>query len=223
MLVLEKKKQLIKSKIIEECSCDRGCDKCSKKIQFIDKMADAAIPCAYWELPFSKFSGSKNVKDAVIDYVKDLKQNYMDGACIAFSGTMGTGKTYSMNTILKSAISQGYSAYYTTMPDMMMYLTDPEHKRLFNKVTSTVDFLGIDEVDSRHFGNSGSAEEFAGRTFEKIIRHRIQNELPMIIATNEAKLEDAFTGEFKKVVQSLRGINTKVVPALGKDYRLSRR
>lgn len=221
MLILEKKQALAKQKIAEQCGCNRGCEKCAPKRRFIDLMAEANIPCAYWELSYRNFSGAPNIKVAVEDYAKNIDENFASGKCIAFAGTMGTGKTFSLCTLMKQIILKEYTTYYTSMSDMMMYLTDPQHKRDFHRLVSSVDFLCIDEVDSRHFASSDLSESFAGRTFERVIRHRIQNRLPMLIATNEARLENAFTGEFKKVVESLASINTTVVPALGKDYRLN--
>lgn len=220
MLVLEKKKELVKKRIAATCNCDSGCAVCIAKRKFIDSMAESNIPCGYWELSYRDFKGAPNVKAAVQSYVKSLDDKYADGQCIAFAGTMGTGKTFSLCAIMKQALSQGHTSYYTTMSDMMMYLTDFAQKKAFHQLVTTVDFLCIDEVDSRHFASSDLSESFAGRTFEKVIRHRIQNRLPMLIATNEARLENAFTGEFKKVVESLASVNTIVVPALGKDYRL---
>jgi len=184
-------------------------------------MAEANIPCAYWELSYKNFEGAPNIKAAVETYAKELDENFLSGKCIAFAGTMGTGKTFSLCALMKLIIAKGHSTYYTSMPDMMMYLTDTVHKRAFYQIMASVDFLCIDEVDSRHFASSDLSESFAGRTFERIIRHRIQNRLPILMATNEVKLENAFTGEFKKVVESLASINTVVVPALGKDYRIS--
>lgn len=220
MLILEKKKELVKKRIASSCSCEAGCDKCIAKRRFIDRMAEANIPCGYWETSYKDFAGSPNIKLAVQSYVQDIEQRYVDGQCIAFAGTMGTGKTLSMCAIMKQIIAKGYTTYYTTMSDMMMYLVDYANKKELHQLVTTVDFLCIDEVDSRHFASSDLSESFAGRTFEKVIRHRIQNRLPMVIATNEARLENAFTGEFKKVVESLASVNTIVVPALGRDYRI---
>jgi len=220
MLIQEKKKQLAKRDIAIRCGCEKGCRKCAARRQFVDKMADSNIPVGYWDLSYSSFKGAINVKRAVQTYGKDLEFNYKKGNCLAFAGTMGTGKTMSACALLKHIIAAGYGAYYTTMSDMMTYLTDSQYKREFNKIVNSIDFLCIDEVDSRHYASSELSENFMGRTFEKVIRHRVQNRLPIILATNEVNLEDAFAGQFKKVVESLAAVNTTVVPALGRDYRL---
>ena len=222
MLILDKKKTLAKQRLINKCGCGSGCTECGARLRLIDQMADSNIPVGYWDLPYSEFKGSANMKSAVKKYADNLDENYAEGRCLAFAGTMGTGKTFSSCALIKYIIHKKYDAYYTTMPDMMMYLMDFKYKRQFNNIVSTIDFLCIDEVDSRHYGDSETSANFIGRIFEKVIRHRVQNRLPIIMATNEAKLEDAFVGEFKKVVESLAAVNTVVVPALGRDYRLQK-
>lgn len=220
MFVVDKKRSQAKQKIIQECGCEEGCSRCASKRRFVDKLADANVPAGYWFLKMKDFRGPVNLKNATQKYISNLGDNFSQGNCICFTGTLGTGKTYSSCAVLKRALMLDYDAYYTTLTDLVFYLTDYELKKQYYSRVSRADFLCIDEIDSRHLGDSEQAEGFFGRTFERIIRYRLQNQLPIILATNNAGLEEAFAGQFKKVVESLSRASTIVVPALGPDYRM---
>lgn len=220
MYVVDKKREKAKQHLIEKCGCGVGCPKCAPSRRFIDQLSDANIPVAYWFLKMKDFAGPKSLKDATLRYIEDLDDNFDSGRSICFTGTLGTGKTYSSCAIMKNALMRGYEAYYTTLTDLVFYLTDRELKKTYFSKVTRADFLCIDEVDSRHLSDSESAESFFGRSFERIVRYRLQNNLPLVLATNNAGLEEAFAGQFKRVVESLSRSTTVVVPALGPDFRL---
>lgn len=215
-----KKVQEIKDEIRAECGCQIGCNRCRPKFQFIEQLAAAQIPCVYWMLPYKDFTGPKNIKKATQNYAKNIDEYYRSGTSICYAGTPGTGKTFSASAILKVALSKKYSIFYTTLSDMAANLTDNQVKDEYNSSMMKADFLCIDEVDSRHYSDTETSENFFGRLFEKIVRYRIQNKLPIIIATNNSKIEEAFSGQFKKIVESIASASTIIVPALGPDYRL---
>mgnify|MGYP001549274366 CR=1 FL=1 len=220
MQVIEKKKTIAKQQIIADCGCNVGCPKCSSHRVFIDSMATANIPENYWLLSFKQFQGAPNIKNAVENYIHNLDESYKGGKSLCFAGSPGTGKTMSACTILKSAIQKGYTTFYTSFPDMIFNLMDHQVKNTFNRKLMDIDFLCIDEVDARHFADSENSENFFGRNLEKILRFRIQNRLPIIFATNHIKLDDAFGGQFKKIIESISAQSLQVIPALGPDYRI---
>lgn len=222
MYIPDKKRQIIIGQITTKCGCGTGCDKCFNNINIANKLADSNIPVAYWFKGMDKFEGAKNVQETTSQYIKDIDSNFVSGKNICYSGTLGTGKTYSACCILKNAIIKGYDVYYTTLADLVAYSVDFEFKSVFVYKTNKVDFLCIDEVDARHLGESNQSIDFYGRILEKLLRYRIQNNLPMIIATNNSGLDDVFSGQFKKIFESLAKKSINVVPALGKDYRLGK-
>jgi DNA replication protein DnaC len=221
MIVPYKKRQIIKDKLVADCQECGGnsCNSCTKKSQLIDRMADANIPVAYWFLKLKDFSGPTNVKDAAIAYAKTIKERYQDGKGICFVGTLGVGKTTAGCAILKNAIINDFTAYYTTLSDIMTYMLDFETSSEFNQLVTRVDFLFVDEIDSRHISSSDDAQKAFGSNFERIIRYRTQNQLPTILASNNSSLEEAFSGQHSRVVDSLSAASTIVIPALGKDFR----
>lgn len=218
--MIQKKLEMAKDDVKASCGCKIGCVKCAAQLRFLERMAMSELPVAYWNLKMSDFQGADSIKKAVEEYTSDLKAKYVDGINVCFAGTLGTGKTYSMVNILKVALLKEFTAYYTTLGDMAMKLTTNDTKVKYNDIVSHCDFLVIDEVDSRHIAASDAAQDFFGANFERIVRYRVQNKLPILLATNNANLEDAFKGQFKKTVDSILAANTVVVAALGKDYRL---
>jgi DNA replication protein DnaC len=222
MRVVPIKRTEVKARLIAECSKCKGsgCISCDKKCQVIDDFADANIPVAYWFLKLSSFTGPPIVRTTTQEYIKNLDSNFKSGLGICYTGSYGVGKTTSACAILKHAIINRRTAYYTTLTDLISYLTNWETQSEFYRLVTQADFLCIDEVDSRHFSNSDQAHQHFGSNFERVIRYRTQNQLPLIIASNNATLEEVFAGQHRRVVESLAAASMRVVPALGKDYRM---
>lgn len=213
-----KKKELIKRKIKSNHGCLENCSQCNKNHILMDKMEEANIPIGYWLLTMKNFSGSAKLKEIVNNYTTDINNNYEYGRSICFSGNQGTGKTMSSICILKSAIKNNYTAYYTSAIDMLNDLTNRDNYILRNKLKA-VDFLVIDEVDSRFFP-SDSAKELFSSIYENVFRTRCHNLLPTIICTNET--ENILNVFFGAGVQSIESLNKQYIdfcPVIGKDFR----
>lgn len=221
MFIIEKKRQVARQRILDSCTkCSgKGCDACFKKHQFIERLADANIPFSYWFLKLKEFNGPENVLLATREYIADIENKYNAGSNICFVGQYGAGKTFSICAILKNVLIKDFSAYYTSLSDMIQHLTSYATQDMFYNLVTKCDFLAIDEVDSRHFSNTDQAQQLFGSTFERVIRYRTQNSLPTIIASNNASLDEVFTGQYKRVIDSLLSQNMTVIPVLGKDYR----
>jgi DNA replication protein DnaC len=220
MSVIEKKKALAKAEISRRCGCNAGCVKCSGMRAFVDTMADANIPEIYWMLSYKNFSGAEHIKKSTEQYIEKIDDSYRIGDSICYAGSPGTGKTMSACTILKSALSKGYTAYYTSLSDVASYLADNTYKTSFYHKLINVDFLCIDEVDSRHFADTETSENFFGRSFERVVRYRVQNRLPIIFATNHGSLNEAFSGQFKKIIESIGSQTVRTIMSVGLDHRL---
>jgi len=221
MKIVEAKRESVKKELQLKCKhCNNiGCPVCSKKKQFVDLMSDSNIPVAYWFLKMADFKGPDNVKAAVLKYRKNLEKNYTDGKGLCFTGQYGTGKTYSICSILKSALVKQHTAYYTSLLDIGHYMTNFNYSDQFYQLVTRCDFLAIDEVDSRHFSDSDDAQRYFGSNLERIVRYRSQNGLPILIGTNNANLQEVFVGQYKRVIDSLLSKAVDVVPSLGKDFR----
>jgi len=213
-----KKKELIKKIIKDNHGCSDSCQRCTKYQILIDKMEEANIPSGYWLLTMKSFVGSEKLKEIFDSYIKDLDKKYEIGKSICLAGNQGTGKTMASLCMLKTAIKYNYSAYYTTAIDMLNELTQKNNYELRAKL-KTVDFLVIDELDSRFFP-SDSAKELFSSIYEDIFRTRCHNMLPTIICTNETEgILGVFYGAGVQSIDSLNRQYLVIYPVVGQDFR----
>ena len=105
---IEKKKELVKQKIVEEHGCSPVCIECVRKTRSIDDMAGANIPSGYWRLGMKDFHETSKIRDIVKEYIEHIKENYYKGKSICFVGTPGTGKTMSGVFILRAALKSQF-------------------------------------------------------------------------------------------------------------------
>lgn len=212
----------IKTEILSQCpNCSgKKCDICLKEITIIDRLVEANIPITYWFTKLKEYKGAQYIKEFLFDFITNIKTHYQNGSCITFAGTYGAGKTTALAAILKNAIFHNYQAYYTAFPDMIALGMDYETKSSYLGKLNSVEFLAIDEVDARHFSSSEEAQRLIGSIFEKVIRYRTQNKLPLLLATNHASLEEVFAGQHRRVVDSLLSPNAmQTLTVVGKDQR----
>lgn len=204
---------------IEQFS-NTACDKCSIKSIAFNRYAASNIPLSYWHLEMKDFKGSKDLLDMYENVIKDLPRAYKYGLSCCVSGTHGVGKTTTVVNILKKAAHKNYSCLYTTLTDIINSLIDSpnEEKFLARKELTSVDFLVIDEFDSRHMGNSTMSTDLFGKTFEHVFRTRTQNKMPVIMCSNSPNIVEAFTGPIKQSIESLMS-GIKIFTVLGKDFR----
>jgi len=216
--MITKKKEIIKKQINAKHGCVGVCHRCIKYHILIDKMEEANIPAGYWLLTMKSFTGSGKLKELVDSYVKEIDSKYESGKSICFAGNQGTGKTMSSLCILKKALKHNYTGYYTTAIDMLNDLTNKDNYGLRNKL-KTVDFLVIDELDSRFFP-SDSAKELFSSIYENIFRTRCHNLLPTVICTNETEgILGVFFGAGVQSIDSLNKQYLSIYPIIGKDFR----
>ena len=180
---IEKKKQYVKRKIIEEHGNNPHDPKCSRALRLIDSMFESNIPVGYWFVKMKGFQGSKKLEEVVNDYIANIKDKYTSGTSICLAGNQGTGKTMSSVCILKDALKRDFSVYYTTASDIMAEMTNYESSSGIRKTLRESDFLVIDELDPRFFPSDAQKELFSS-IYESIFRFRAHNNLPTIIFNN---------------------------------------
>src|SRR5690606_27675418 len=101
--------------------------------------------------------------------------------------------------ILKRAVEKGSSGLYITLNDIIS-ATQSQEKYSARKELLTVDFLVIDEFDSRHIPQTDKSTDFFGRVLEDTLRWRAQNMLPLFLCTNSPNPLEAFHGSIKESV-----------------------
>jgi DNA replication protein DnaC len=218
-LIPNKKLSYLKSKIKNDCSCSNGCRKCSIKIRRVDKYAVAKIPVDYWELSFkNNFKGDGNFGSFVMAQIKDVAGIYERGDSFSFVGNLGTGKTFAATSILKMALLKGFSAKYYNMDQVIRDAISPDSKEFLEEITN-IDFICIDEYDSRWVFPSEKSEQLFGQTMESILRSRFQNGMPTIICSNTSDLKTVLSGDFARATESLFSKYMRILYVAGKDFR----
>ena len=192
------------------------------KLTAINRYAESNIPIEYWSLKMERdFNGDARLLAKYQEYVTDLKASFMSGHSICFAGGHGVGKTFTITSILKKASQKGYNCLYTTLSDIVAVLTSgsAEDKYLARRELAMVDFLAIDEFDSRFMPSENAADLYA-RSLESVFRTRSQNKLPTLMGTNSPNPVESFSGTLKASIDSLMKGYIKVFSvAPGKDFR----
>ena len=191
------------------------------KLIAINRYAESNIPIEYWSLKMERdFQGDPRLLAKYNEYVADLKASYISGQSICFAGNHGLGKTMAASCILKKASQKGYCCLYSTLSDIVNVLTQAssEDKFLARRELVLVDFLVIDEFDSRFMPSENAADLYA-RSLESIFRSRSQNKLPTLMCTNSPNIVETFTGQLKQSIDSLVKGYLKIFPVLGEDFR----
>lgn len=219
---LETKKAVLKEKTRREHGCYGACQECIRKEMLIDAMSDANIPSGYWSCSMNKFTGTKLIKDIYDEYTKDIKNTYTSGKSICLAGNQGVGKTMAAVCILKKVIRTGFSGYYITASDLLSLMTDYRNNYEKKMLIKDIDFLVIDELDSRFFVSDSVKELFSG-IYENLFRFRTHNEFPTIICTNETNgLDAVFYGAGVQSIRSLNNQYLKIHSLAGIDHRKHR-
>jgi len=193
----------------------------SVKLIAVNRYAESNIPLEYWTLKMERdFHGDPRLLDKYNEYVSDLKTAYIEGRSLCLAGGHGRGKTFAVTAILKKASQKGYSCLYTTLSDIVTALTQAsnEDKFLARRELALVDFLVIDEFDSRFMPSENAADLYA-RSLEGVFRTRSQNKLPTLMCTNSPNIKEIFVGSLKASVGSLMSGYLTIFPVLGSDFR----
>jgi DNA replication protein DnaC len=196
----------------------------STRLIAINRYAESNIPIEYWSLKMEKdFHGDPRLFTKYNEYTADLKNSYISGHSICFAGGHGLGKTMTVTCILKKASHKGFSCLYTTLSDIVTVLTSApnDEKFLAKRELALVDFLVIDEFDSRFMPSDNAADLYA-RSLESVFRTRSQNKLPTLMCTNSPNVVESFNGPLKASIDSLMKGYLKVFPVLGDDFRKKR-
>lgn len=179
---------------------------------------EANIPVKYWNLEMHQdFGGDPSLLSYYKNLIMDLTKIYEDGLALIFAGGFGRGKTMVATNILKRALEKGYSGLYVGLNDVISAVTSHE-KFTARKELLDTNFLVIDEFDSRHMASTENAQDFFGRIVEDILRIRLNNEMPIILCTNNIDVISAFRDSLQESLASLMNY-MDIVPVLGADYR----
>lgn len=214
------KKKLLDWLSVIESSTDDLQERTVKLIA-INRYAESNIPIEYWSLKMERdFKGDPRLLAKYNEYISDLKSSYLNGTSICFGGGHGLGKTLTATCILKKASQKGFNCLYTTLSDIVNVLTmaSSEDKFLARRELTLVDFLVIDEFDSRFMPSDNAADLYA-RSLESVFRTRSQNKLPTLMCTNSPNVVESLNGPLKSSIDSLMKGYLKMFVVTGEDFR----
>lgn len=215
---MSKKKDYAKSLISKGCECEgqSPCQNCMQKIMMLDKYERNNMPMFFWDKEIDTFQGNEAYKKFLIDYIENIEERYYKGKSWCLAGGIGRGKTFGSSYILKAAATKGFSCWYDTM---LGIVADKDSS--FRSKISKVDFLVIDEVDSRFLPQSQAGIDHISGALEFIVRTRCHNTLPTIVCTNEEDgiVYKSFNEMFQRIFESLTAAHFETFFVAGKDYR----
>jgi len=186
----------------------------------VDRYTDANIPLDFFYRTIEDFVGDKKIRTLYEDTTKDVVKSYRDGKSVCLRGNHGVGKTMISCLILKKCVEKGMCGLYATLGDIVNVLVYGDRITKFeaSRELKMVDWLVIDEFDSRFMGSDASAELF-GRILESIIRIRFQNSMPTILITNNPDPTKALGEHLGASISSLMKGYVWDIPVIGKDHR----
>ncbi len=225
-MIPNSKTESMRQKAIDECQECNGesCRKCLSKGFRFSKYAEAGIPIDYWDKAWADFIGDPKFKELISAKITNIKSVFDNGESFAFIGNLGVGKTFASCAILKKALANDYSAYYTNMADVvtMLLSKNTDNLEYFSKLKE-IDFLCLDEFDGRWISNSEKSQMIFGSLMENILRSRFQNQMPTLLCSNSPDIDSVLSEDFSRTFASLRSKYMQVVPVSGKDQRKVRK
>lgn len=182
-------------------------------------LSEGGVPRKFHQVRLSEYKyRSENFESykKVELYISDLPKRVVAGEGLHFFGGVGTGKTFLLCCVLREAARQGISLCFRQLSSMLSELADHEFG---NTTRDTVrgfyeaKILALDNVDEVMKSKSG----ISGILFDRIIRYRYNEGLPVLISSTAApkQLEEVHG----KGVASLFSSTLESVPLMGSDYR----
>ena len=216
---MNKKLERIKKKIVERCPhCDTGCIECKSKCVRLQKYYECNIPSFFWDKSIKKFAGNKILKSKIQDRLRNIEDWYDEGTSLILVGGLGTGKSYVSCCCLKIAITSDFSALYTSMVEVITKIISEKDTSFLEKIIN-IDFLVIDEFDSRWIFPSDRSEQMFSANMEYVLRTRFQNGLPTILCSNTSNIDEVLKGYHSKAFSSLKEKYAETIYIPGGDLR----
>lgn len=174
-----------------EAEKKRVSDEQERQRRLEGRLNQAGIPLRFRSRSFDNFeAGTKeqsdcfNVAEAFAELFKD---RYAEGTTAVFSGKPGTGKSHLAIAVCMSVMAQGYTAMYLNALDAIRLVRATWRRdggrseaEVMNDLAS-VDLLVLDEVGAQ-YGTEGEQV-----ILFDIINRRYQDQMPMILLTNQGK------------------------------------
>lgn len=151
----------------------------------------AGIPVRFRSRSFENFSADTKPMADCLRIAEEFSIEFSDrkaeGSTVVFSGKPGTGKSHLAIAVCMAIMARGYTAMYLNALDAIRLIRSTwkrESERVESEVMNdlaTVDLLVLDEVGAQ-YGTEGEQV-----ILFDIINRRYQDQMPMILLTNQGK------------------------------------
>lgn len=156
-----------------------------------NRLKQAGIPLRFRSRSFDNFAAdTKPMADCLgvaEEFAQDFADHRAEGSTVVFSGKPGTGKSHLAIAVCMAIMARGYTAMYLNALDAIRLVRstwgrDSERREsdVMNDL-ATVDLLVLDEVGAQ-YGTEGEQV-----ILFDIINRRYQDQMPMILLTNQGK------------------------------------
>jgi DNA replication protein DnaC len=179
-----------------------------KRSALLKRAFEAGVPRDFWDYDADDVEYNREVFDEVVrPYIAKLATALRNGYGLLLLGDNGVGKTMFLSFVLMAACRRGFSAFYTTLPqlahDIKRGFGDRDVQRRLDWYL-TSDFVAIDEMGKERFKTGDS---FMRTEVERILKQRYDDARPTLIATNAdlpeletmygATITSVFTGKYQ--------------------------
>lgn len=150
------------------------------------KLAKAGVPIKFWDLDLKDFQNNDVIKEKANTYCSHLNVALNKGIGVYLGGDSGTGKSFIASTIIKKALGNGYSARYTSLPEIVNLIGNnwgnAEEQDLFREEVIRAEFLAIDKI-----GNDIESRASIDNAIEALFEERVNNQLVTILISSKTK------------------------------------
>lgn len=204
-----------------KCAGDSPRCSCHESYETTLAAYEACIPRQFRGMKAEDIEGNSRAYQSICQYVKNIRVAHKHGYGLILCGDNGTGKTMLCSHLLMCAMRAGRTAYYTTAPQL-----DLDHKEGFGDAEKarrlsymlTSDFVVIDELGKERAKHSN---KYMDAQMERLIKQRVDNAWPTILATNLQLLE--LQQAYGDTVKSMLTGKFYVIRTQPGDYRLKQR
>lgn len=198
----------------EKHECEKDYDGICIQRKLFLRYELANIPLDYHRIDWADFDTQPEAKQCIEAYVNNLDNAIDKGLGLYVNSTgLGTGKTLIGCHVLKEAVKGNNRAYFCQFMDLVN-ITNDHYQKIEDKLLNS-DIVCIDDIVSSSI--SVKQNDLFKYLLEKTIRHRVHNEMSIIVTSNLES--DEFLKAYDRVFSLLMSSAFEIKLKSSIDYR----